>query len=376
MRVLITSVRAGSGHVRAAEAILSAFQKFSPSIHAVHVDAIDMVTPRFRQLYVKGYNATVNRVPALWGRLYRFWDYRPSDTGLTPLLHRTQRRFAAPFFQFLRDFQPDLILSTHFLIPQLLATHGQSPSFCPPVECVITDYNVHQFWVSDAVSRYYVAHAGMVNILRQRGVPPSQVIVSGIPIHPCFTKVVSTSSVFQSLDLDPHQPVILMLAGGIGLSKLEGAVKHLLSLPGKLQIVTVAGRNAALKTRLNELQVPPSIKLLNLGYVDNMHELLSISSLVITKPGGLTVSECLAKKKVMLLISPIPGQEEKNADYVAAQGAAFRVDSLSDLPLYVTKLLTNRSLRERMEKNAQACARPHAALTIVQTIAADASVAA
>jgi processive 1,2-diacylglycerol beta-glucosyltransferase len=375
MKVLITSVRAGSGHVRAAEAIAAAFQRSRPNVSAAHVDAIDLVSPGFRRFYLSGYNVAVNRAPALWGRLYRFWDDRSPDSGLTPWLYRTQRHFAEPFFQFVRDFKPDLILSTHFLIPQLLAAKG-APSFGIPVECVITDYDVHQFWVSEVVSRYYVAHEGMIPALRRRGVPLSRVVVSGIPVHPCFSDPIPLEPVFQSLDLDPQEPVILVLGGGLGLNRLKEAVERLLTLPGWPQIVTVAGRNDALRSRLNELRFPSTVRLLNLGYVDNMYELLNIANLVITKPGGLTVSECLALRKLMVLVSPIPGQEEKNADFLISREAALKAETLEELPSVVTRLLTDGSLRGQIRRNMEAYAQPDAVYTIAQTAVAAARVAA
>jgi len=376
MKILITSVRAGSGHVRAAEAVLAAFQQLSPSIEAVHVDAIDLVSSSFRRLYVSGYNVTVNRAPSLWGRLYKFWDGRSPNTGLTPLLYRTQRYFADPFFEFLEDFEPDLILSTHFLIPQLLAAEQRRRPWGLPVQCIITDYDVHQFWVSDVISHYYVAHKGMVAALHRHGVPPSRVTVSGIPVHPCFSDPVRPSLVFKKLGLDPSRPVILVLSGGMGLNRLKEVVEKTLSLSGYPQIVTVAGRNAALKTQLDRLQIPASVRLLNLGYVDNMYELLSVSNLVITKPGGLTVSECLAKRRPMILVSPIPGQEERNEEFLTTQGAAWSIKSLDELPRVVTKFLTDRFLRERMKRNIEHCARPYAAFSIAQTIVAASSIAA
>jgi len=372
VKILIASVRTGSGHVKAAEALQAAFQKLAPTVEAVHVDVIDWVKPAFRRLYLDGYRIAVNRAPKIWGGLYRFSDRKPSAMNVS----RAQKRAAGPFFQHLKQFRPDLILATHFLVPQLLAASaGDFPS-PPPVESVITDYEVHQFWVSGAVSRYYVAHEGMVPDLRRRGVPASHVMVTGIPVHPRFSESVLPSSIFRNLDIDPLKPVILMLAGGLGLNKLEEAVENLLSLPGNAQIVTVAGRNDALKKRLDALRTSSTVKLVNLGYVDNMHEILGISDIVITKPGGLTVSECLAKKKLMILISPIPGQEEKNAEFLIAREAALRAESLEELPRVVERLMADRSLRNRITMNVGACARPHAAFTIAQAILGRLSMAA
>jgi len=365
MKILITSVPAGSGHVRAAEAVLAAIQKTAPGVEAVHIQVTDLVTAGFRRFYVDGYRVAVNRAPSVWGRVYRFWDKPPS--GLTPLLYQAQRLCSTGFYEYLDRFQPDLILSTHFLVPQLLAAAPER-LFRPPVEMIITDYDVHHFWVSNLVSRYYVAHEDMTSALAAYGVSPTRVVASGIPVHPSFSEPVSPSSVFRNLNLEPHRPVILMLAGGLGLNQLKDAVEKLFVIPGEIQIVTVAGKNEALRDQLDALKPPPSIKLVNLGYVDNMHELLAISDLVITKPGGLTVSECLARKKIMILFSPIPGQEEKNAEFLTLHKAAARARTLDDLPRLAAQLLTDRRARGVILWNIERCSRPRAAFTIAQSI--------
>jgi processive 1,2-diacylglycerol beta-glucosyltransferase len=376
MKVLITSLSAGSGHVKAAEAVLAACREIAPGVEAVHVDVADFVSPNFRRLYVEGYRVAVQHAPGLWGRLYRYSDHAPFESFLTPILARVQRSCANGFYVYLDRFRPDFILSTHFLIPQLISAERHHPSFGPPVETIITDYEVHRFWISDVVTRYYVAHEDMVETLSRYGVPRSRVTVSGIPVHPCFLKPASLSQEIHDLQLDSARPVILVLSGGLGLYELEDAVKRLFALPGHPQIITVSGKNELLRTRLDKLKVPSNTTLLNLGYVRNMHELLDVSQVVITKPGGLTVTECLAKKKLMVLFSPIPGQEEKNAEFLVKHGAALRVNSFGELPGAVSELLSHKTLSSRILANMERCSHPQAAYAIAQTITHASSLAA
>jgi processive 1,2-diacylglycerol beta-glucosyltransferase len=338
-------------------------------VEAVHADVADFVTANFRRFYVEGYRVAVNYAPALWGRLYRYNDRAPDQNTLLPLLQRAQHACASAFFAYLHRFRPDRILSTHFLIPQLLSADRRFTCLNPSVESIITDYEVHRFWVSDIVSRYYVAHEQMVAALARYGVPVWRVTVSGIPVHPCFSDPVSNASILEGLGLDPDRPVIMMLAGGLGLNELSRALQQIFTLPRSVQIITVSGKNEALRARLDKLQAPASVRLLNLGFVRNMHELLSISDLVITKPGGLTVSECLAKNKLMILFSPIPGQEAKNAEFLVERGAAVQVNTLDELPQTIEQLLRNPLLGAQMLAQVKACARPLAAYTIAETIA-------
>ena len=376
MKILITSLSAGSGHVRAAEALLAAIKETHSTAEVVHVDVANFVTPNFRRLYVEGYRLAVMRAPNMWGHLYRFSDHSPLENVFTPLLHHIQRSCASGFYAYVERFRPDLILTTHFLIPQLLSAERHHPSFGPPVETVITDYDVHRFWVSNVVTRYYVAHEGMAKTLSRYGIPASRVMTTGIPVLPSFLRETSVFHTRRKLNLDDQRPVFLMLSGGLGINELEGAVKRLMVQPGRKQIITVSGNNALLRSRLERLIVPSDTSLVNLGYVNNMHELLDVSHFVITKPGGLTVAECLAKKKVMVLFSPIPGQEEKNAEFLVAQGAAALVRSIRDLPAACARLISNQNLVSQILSNVESTARPQAAYLIAQNIIHASSLAA
>jgi processive 1,2-diacylglycerol beta-glucosyltransferase len=368
MKVLLTSVSAGSGHVRAAEAIQAAIWRSRPGVKAVHIDVMNFVSHGFQRMYAGGYSFAVNRTPSLWGQIYSFWDRTPSEGGATEWLRRVQRHCATPFFRYLSCVQPDLILTTHFLIPQLLRQDHPYPWLRRiPLECVVTDYDVHRFWVSDNIARYYVAHEELAGRLVAQGVSSSRITVSGIPVHPVFLVPVSEALLRQKLGLDPVKPVLLVLAGGLGMPMLEKSVQELFRLGRPVQIVTVAGKNDALRERLNRLTPPPHIRLVNQGYVRNMHELLSISDLVITKPGGLTVSECLAKRRPMLLYAPIPGQEERNADFALRHHIALRARVPRDLPLLVERILRDPLEQLRFQTNLAACAHPDAAFRIAET---------
>jgi processive 1,2-diacylglycerol beta-glucosyltransferase len=177
------------------------------------------------------------------------------------------------------------------------------------------------------------------------------------------------SRVRQTLGLDATRPVLLVLAGGLGLPMLKKSVQTLFHLNRPVQIITVAGKNEALRRRLDKFAPPDHIRLINQGYVRNMHELLTVSDLVITKPGGLTVSECLAKRRPMLLYAPIPGQEERNADFALRHELAMRATVPQDLPAMVEQVLGNAALQQRFQANLAACSHPDAAFTIAQTSA-------
>lgn len=375
MKVLITSVSAGGGHVKAAEALAAAYAEVAPSVQAVHLDVMDAVTPWFRKLYAGGYEFAINRAPIVWKSLYQGTDNAFAQ-WCQPAVDILQRRQAGQFFANLDARPPDLILTTHFLIPQLLSGKYHRHANVP-VHCVVTDYDVHRFWLSERVNRYYVAREEMVSKLEELGVPARMIQVTGIPAHPKFLKNVDKIGTLRKLGLKEGRPTFAIVAGGLGNTSMETTVKSLLNTSETVQLITVSGRNRRLHENLNRLRPPSNVTLVNLSFVDNMHEIMEISDIVVTKPGGMTVTEALSKGKGMILYSPVPGQEERNAAYVVSNGAGVRVNSHRDIAGVIGRLLAAPEERLRMEQNARRIAKPGAAFDIVKsTLAALAPFAA
>jgi len=366
VRALITSVSAGSGHVRAAQAIEAAFKQEHPDVEALHVNVMDLVSKPFRRLYEDGYMLLADKAPAMWGWLYETTARNGNHSGAQRAINAFQRNCAQPFLAFLEKFKPDVIVTTHFLTPQILSSGVTFPSI--PVEVVITDYDLHRMWLSPLARRYYVGDACVVGKFERLGYDLNRVTVSGIPIHPAFSQDFPRSETLLNMGLDPELPTLLLLSGGLGFGSLETTVKRLIMLKMPLQIITVSGRNAELRSKLMKLRPSEAIALRNLGYVDNMHELLGAVDLIVTKAGGLTTAECLAKGAPMVIVSALPGQEQKNADFVLSKQAGWQPNNLDQLVSVVTSLINAPRELARLRDNARAAGRPRAAFTVVETV--------
>jgi processive 1,2-diacylglycerol beta-glucosyltransferase len=362
VKILITSVSAGSGHVRAAQAIEAAYKLEHPDIEALHVNVMDLVSKPFRRLYEDGYMLLADKAPAMWGWLYDATDRSGNHSGAQRAINAFQRNCSRPFLSFLENFSPDMIISTHFLVPQILSSGVMFPSI--PMEVVITDYDLHRMWLSPLVRRYYVGHERVAETFSRYGLDSSRVTVSGIPIHPSFSEKISRDEVLQSLGFEPGVPTVLLMSGGLGFGSLEATLKRLLNIKSRLQIITVCGKNAEMLARVSTLQPPANIAVKNLGYVNNMHELLGVSDLAITKAGGLTTAECMAKGVPMVIVSALPGQEQKNADFVLSKQAGWQPNNLDQLVSVVVSLLNAPHELARLRMNARAAGAPMAAFTI------------
>lgn len=364
MKILIASASTGNGHVKAAEAIEKAVQLAHPDIEVKHVNVLDFVPASFRAVYQDGYSFLADRAPLMWGWLYNATNIHGNRGVVQRAINNFQRQCAAPFLEFLHDYKPQRIISTHFLIPQIISSRPADLYF--PVDTVVTDYDLHHIWFDPMVRRYFVADEEVAAQFSAFSVPENKIIVSGIPIDPMFAGDVSRPAVLAKLKLHPNHPTVLFLAGALGFGHLEKVIRRSMQFDRPAQFIAVAGKNKKLLAEIRKLAPPSHIRLAAMGFVNNMHELMAAADVVVTKPGGLTTSECFARGCAMVVHSPIPGQEEKNAEYIVRHGAGLRAHNADQISQLVSRLLSNPAELTKLRVNSRACARPRAAYIIAE----------
>jgi processive 1,2-diacylglycerol beta-glucosyltransferase len=205
--------------------------------------------------------------------------------------------------------------------------------------------------------------------MERLGIPPEKLVVSGIPIDPVFAEKKGKREMRAKHGLKPDLPTILVSAGGFGVGPIEHILESLSELQHPAQVVSLCGRNAELKSQLDQLAANMSplgrVHLKNIGYTTEMDELMSASDILLGKPGGLTTSEALTKELVFVIVNPIPGQEERNSDHLLEEGVAIRCNNLPVLAYKIDKLLDDPERAAAMKANARRLARPNAAHDIV-----------
>jgi processive 1,2-diacylglycerol beta-glucosyltransferase len=367
-RVLILSASSGAGHVRAAQALEQAFRGRGDS-YVEHIDAIDYVSKLFRRLYEDAYIAMVQRAPSLMGLLY--------DRTDQPWRH-PRRRLAMdrlntqPMIRMLKRVQPDLCIATHFLPAEILAWLISKKKLRARHVIVVTDYDVHAMWLCHTVDRYDLALQESVEYLAGIGVPREKLRVTGIPIDPLFEVPVSRQEARRKMGLSHDSRVLLISAGGYGVGPVEQLVKDLLALGRPWQIVAIAGKSEKLQACLEHLSdgagrlAEGGHRLVPVGFTKEMDQYMAAADALIGKSGGLTTSEALARGLPMILIEPIPGQEERNADHLLEAGAAVRCNNLPAAAWKIAALLDNLEKLQAMSAAARATARPEAARVIVE----------
>lgn len=364
-KLLILSASAGAGHVRAAQAVEAAARESRPPVEATHLDLLSLVPADFRKLYGQQYIKLVEKLPQLWSYLYARTD-RPSRDSLIGNLKRAAEKLnTRKLSAEIERLAPDAILCTHFLPAELLSRKIAKGKKLPPLWVQVTDFDVHALWVHPHVDRYCVANEEVAFRLADRGVPREKIAITGIPVMPQFSAALERADCARELGLAPDKFTVLMMAGGAGVGGLDELAARLLRLPDDLQLVALAGRNEDLLGRLRKLAEAHPGKLFPQGFTTTVERLMTACDLVVTKPGGLSVSECLAKARPMLLVSPIPGQEERNADYLMEAGAAIKAVDAATLEFKLAALLREPARLRAMSDAARRIARPKAAAEVV-----------
>jgi processive 1,2-diacylglycerol beta-glucosyltransferase len=368
-KVLILSASAGAGHIRAAEAVERAFVQMNAAEEVRHIDVLEYTNKLFRHLYSKAYIEMVNKMPEMLGWLYDQLDKPWQNERRRLALDKLNTR---PFVKFLKNYQPDITVCTHFLPAEIISWLKAKERISCRQAIVVTDFDVHALWLCHHYERYFVALDETRVHMEKLGIPPEKLTVTGIPIDPLFAEHKDKHAMRVKHGLQEDVTTVLVSAGGFGVGPVGHILESLSSMQHPAQVVALCGRNEELKQRLDKLtaKLAPSsrVSIKTIGYTTEMDELMSASDILLGKPGGLTTSEALAKEMVFVIVNPIPGQEERNSDHLLEEGVAIRCNNLPALAYKIDRLLDDPARFAAMQANSRRLARPHAAREIVNTL--------
>lgn len=359
--VLILSTSFGAGHVRAAEALRDACREVDPGGRVEIVDFLRTFNRYLSRVAEEAYYAATSRTP----RVYKFF-YEVESKPAARLVRVETRLGRGMLLRILDEVQPDCVISTHFLPAGVLDRLGEKVAV--PQGVVMTDYESHPLWLYPGVDAYFIAHPGMRRELVASGVAPERIHATGIPIKAEFSVPRDKEALKRRLLSRTDLPLVLVASGGRGIGPLFEVLSALEQVEIPVQVAVVAGRNPVLTRRLREfargLRVPTQV----LGFVNNIHEWMSIAELMIGKAGGLSVSEAIAANLPMVIVRPTPGQEEGNTNYLTWHGAAIHVAELENLSRALNLLLSTPGRLEDMRRAAARIARPNAAREVAATM--------
>jgi processive 1,2-diacylglycerol beta-glucosyltransferase len=381
-RVLVLSASAGAGHVRAAEALVKDFQNHPDVTNGgdvQHWDILKYTTAVFRTIYSKVYLDLINRAPWFLGMVYKGTDKPWKETAAQAF----EKFNAGPFIKALQAYKPDLVVCTHFTPPNIIswlnAKHGRSglgaaPKLRPAI--VVTDFDLHAMWLTRSYSRYFVALEETRVYLEQMGIDSDKITVSGIPVDPVFRTEKDKKSTRRALGLDEDRFTILISAGGFGVGPVELLLTEVLQMKSPAQVVAIAGKSEELKTKLEKLARKSAagggsggnVKIFPIGFTKQMDDYMAAADILLSKPGGLTTSEAMARGLPMCVVNPIPGQEERNSDHLLEAGVAIRCNNPPTLGWKLESLMRDPARLQSMRDKARAFGKPRAGEVIVNSL--------
>lgn len=356
MKVLIFAVSAGGGHMRASEALKQYILINDNSSSVKIIDTIKFINPILDKVLIGGYLKTLKKSPFLFGKLY---NHTESYTSLSAVSNRFNKIIAERTLPKIYDFNPDIIVSTHPFPNEMLSILKSKYKLNIPVISILTDYAPHNFWLHSGIDTYIVSNDDMVDEMISRGIDKDSVFSFGIPVDPSFMQKYNKKSVFKQLAFNTQSPTILIMGGSLGIGNIPNIYCDICKSDKDIQIIVLTGNNKKLYSTLTQLSKSYNKKTLVLGYTKEVSKYMQCCDLLITKPGGITITEAIISNIPMALFCPIPGQEEKNANFLLKHGLAINCEDFPSYKDAITYIFSNPSIIQNMKLNCSKYSKPN-----------------
>ncbi len=354
-----------SGHRSATLAIEKALRQLEPGVEILNINAFNYTNPISEKVINRIYMEVIKRTPKIWDYLYDNPSVVKSLENIKKRIHKANSPKLKKLFD---SFKPDLVVCSQAFPCGMVSDYKKTYGVNLPLIAVLTDYIPHSYWIYDQVDYYITPSQEVSERLEKKGVEASKIRAYGIPFDHKFNQKIDCREVFSKLKLKPDKPAVLIMGGGQGLGPIKTIVKSLEKSQQDFQELIVAGTNKKLFRSLKR-KIKHYKKDIHLyGFVQNIHELMQISSLIISKPGGVTTAEVLSMGLPMVIVKPIPGQEINNTNFLTQKQAALKVDEPENVHQVIDDLLKNKTKLERLKAAGLKIAKPGASMDIARLI--------
>lgn len=364
-KILLLYISEDSGHHCASLAIESALHKLDPEVKTLNINSFNYTNPILEKIINRTYMSVVKRTPEIWDYLYDNPKVLKSTQRLREMIHKFN---TGKLNSLLGEFSPDSIVCTQAFPCGMIADYKKSLNLDTPLVGVLTDFAPHSYWIYDNVDRYVVPSDDTGKKLIDNGIDPAKVAVLGIPIDPKFSGGCRKEEVLEKLSLDKDRPCVLVMGGTQGLGPIKEIVRLLDRSSLKLQMLVATGTNKKLYRWMTRRCKHFKKKTVVFPYAQNIDELMTASEMIITKPGGITTAEALARAIPMLIVNPLPGQEAINTSYLLKEGVAVKAENSNDAIVLLEELLYNKHKLRIMRDRARAISKPDSSVDIAKLI--------
>ena len=364
MKVLFLSVSTGGGHFKAAEAIREKIEEKYPGAETLMIDTLKYVNPMIDKLIVGGYLRTVKKTPQIYGKLYNFTETGDNFFDFSKTVNKI---LSFKIKRLILAFGPAVIVCTHPFPLQMLSGLKKSQKITIPTIAILTDYASHPFWLHHHIDAYVIAHSSMKFEMISRGIREEIIYPLGLPVSSEFLNKKERQLLLKELQLE-DRTTILIMGGSLGFGEVRDVFKALMFSKRPLQIIAITGKNSKLKRQLEKHANGTKNPVKIFSYTDKVADLMEVSDFIITKPGGMTITEALVKNLPMIVTSPLPGVEERNSNFLMNNGAAVKLLASENIESVLNQIMDNPLRIIHIKEMAQQLAKPDSAGDIVRLI--------
>lgn len=367
-KIMILYASVGGGHFKAASGINNYINENYPDYKIELIDALKYTNKLVDKIVVNSYVNMARYSPKMWGEIYKFSEKQYSVANFS---NAVQKILSKKLFKLFKDEQPDVVISTHPFITEMVASLKKRGKTSCKLCVIMTDYASHKFWEikHEYIDMYFVANNEMKCTLINNGIDSSKINVTGIPVDPAFTKEYDKEELYKEFEISPDKRTFLIFGGGqFGMSNIKNFFKAVLNIKEDIQIIAIAGKSKKNQKLFEKLAKNSNKKVVVLGYTNKVPELMQIADFVVSKPGGLTTTEILVSQVPFIIINPVPGQEEENANFLTNNGAAVRIWDASKALPFIEQFINDSFRIENMKIMQKHISRPNSTRDIVEKI--------
>ncbi|MFC1808006.1 glycosyltransferase [Candidatus Omnitrophota bacterium] len=364
-KILLLYISILSGHHRAAMAIERALKFLDPEVVVYSINSFNYTNPILSKVINQTYSGIIKTTPEVWEYIYDNPKIVKNSQRLKEIIHRYN---SSKMKALIEEFNPDVVACTQAFPCGMVADYKNTYKSDIPLVGVLTDFYPHSYWLYETVNRYVVSSDEAKAKLCENGIPEDRIKIFGIPIDESFKDAIDKQLVLKSLGLSEGVKTVLVMGGSSGHGPIKRIVLALDRIQSEIQTIVVTGTNSKLNTYLRRRVSRFRKKVVVTGYAGNVNELMAVSDIIITKPGGLTVSEALSKSLAIIVVNPIPGQEAKNTEFLLGKKAALKAANEHELAILVDSLCRMPSKLEAMKHASRVLGKPDSAMNLAKMI--------
>ena len=370
-KILVLYGSYGGGHLSAAKSISEYLTTINPDIHVELVDCIEYINKHLNKISTDAYKGMTKNAPFVWELVYN----GTQDGAMAKMATTSNKILSFKLLQLIEEMNPDLIISTHFFSSQMCAFLKQKRKINCKLATILTDYHIHNQWLylPEYVDFFFVANSDMKKEMILNKIPAKKIHITGIPVSSRFSSKFNKDEIFKEFNLDKNKRTVLFFAGGefgLGRNTTFMTLKAIIRLFKDTQVIAISGKNQRMKLKFQKLidTTNSSDRVKLLDFTDKVPELMNISDFVVTKPGGLTSTESLVSGLPIIIINPIPGQEEQNAEFLVNNGAAIWIKKEDNIARVLKNLYRDKEKFKSMAKSAKKIAKPNSTKNICEIL--------